>query len=282
MKNLFNKILFIIEVIKDKLILSHHTIVMQFFKRLIKNTLKELNRKIILEEDYISIDAQKLKNSFNSKIDFKKSINIEDLLSYFSKNYKDSKSQLMQDLFVNYILNKNDGFFVEVGACDGLVLSNTFFLEKNKNWTGILCEPAEFWHKKLSENRPNCIIEKKPIFNDSQKQVNFSTQKGGRSYIDNNNKDLISMGSISLNQLFSKHDVNKIDYLSVDTEGSEYEILSSLDYKKYKPTIITVEHNYKKINRNKIFFLLKKNNYSRIFKSISRFDDWYIQDSFKR
>ena len=263
---------------------------MSYLKSLIKNILKKFNRKIIFDEgylndeDYLNVDTQKLKKSFEEINISTKPINIEDLLSHFSKNYKDSKAQLMQDLFVDYVLNKDNGFFVEVGACDGLVLSNSFFLEKNKKWNGILCEPAEFWHEKLKINRPNCFIEKKPIFSDLKKKINFSVKEGGRSYIDNNSNDknLISLDSITLNQLFLRQGVDKIDYLSVDTEGSEFDILSDLNYNKYRPTIITVEHNYEKINRKKIFCLLKNNNYSRVFKSITRFDDWFIDNNFKR
>ena len=257
---------------------------MNYLKYLIKKVIKKFNIKIIFDEDYFNIDIQKLKKSFEEINVSTKIINIENLLSHFSKKYKDSKAQLMQDLFVDYILNKDNGLFVEVGACDGLVHSNSFFLEKNKNWNGILCEPAEFWHKELLINRPNCFIEKKPIFNSLKKKVNFSIKKGGRSHIDNNNNDknLVSLDSITLNQLFSKQGINKIDYLSVDTEGSEFDILSDLNYTKYRPTIITVEHNYKKTIREKILQLLNNNNYSRVFKSISRFDDWFIDNEFKR
>ena len=257
---------------------------MDYLKYLIKKIIKKFNIKIIFDEDYFNINIQKLKKSFEEINISTKIINIEDLLSHFSKKYKDSKSQLLQDLFVDHVLNKENGFFVEVGACDGLVHSNSYYLEKNKKWNGILCEPAEFWHEKLKINRPNCFIEKKPIFSDLKKKVKFSVKAGGRSHIVNNgnDKNLISLDSITLNQLFLKQGVDIIDYLSVDTEGSEFDILSDLNFNKYRPTIITVEHNYKKINRKKIFSLLKNNNYSRYFKSITRFDDWYIDNNFKR
>ena len=257
---------------------------MNYLKYLIKKVIKKFNIKIIFDEDYFNIDIQKLKKSFEEINVSTKIINIEDLLSHFSKKYKDSKAQLMQDLFVDYVLNKENGFFVEVGACDGLVHSNSYYLEKNKKWNGILCEPSEFWHEKLIINRPNCFIEKKPIFSDLKKKVNFSVKAGGRSHIDNNDNDNDKnlIDSITLNQLFLKQGVDIIDYLSIDTEGSEFDILSALNFNKYRPTIITVEHNYKKINRKKIFNLLKNNNYSRYFKSISRFDDWYIDNNFKR
>ena len=68
-----------------------------------------------------------------------------------------------------------------------------------------------------------------------------------------------------------------IDYLSIDTEGSEFEILNSFDFSKFKFRIITCEHNYTPM-REKIFELLTKNGYTRVFKEISFNDDWYVSD----
>ena len=198
------------------------------------------------------------------------------------KNNNDSKSQLFQDLLVDLILDKDNGYFCEVGACDGIVHSNSYFLENKRNWRGILCEPASFWIEKLKVNRPNAIIETSPIFANSNINVNFIEKPGGRSFInlDNNKKKTISnaFNTISLNNLFEKYNVSEIDYLSIDTEGTEFEILKNFNFEKYKPKIITVEHNYKDY-RKKIFNLLTKKKYIRIFKSLSRFDDWYVHFS---
>ena len=74
-----------------------------------------------------------------------------------------------------------------------------------------------------------------------------------------------------------KYEINKkIDYLSIDTEGTEYEILSSLDFNKYDISIMSVEHNYT-TNREKIYNLLIDNNYTRVQEKFSKFDDWYIK-----
>ena len=78
-------------------------------------------------------------------------------------------------------------------------------------------------------------------------------------------------------QTFKQHLKNNLlDYLSVDTEGSEYEILKDLNFELYSPKIITVEHNYDKQKRNNIYNLLVSKKYKRVFKSLSRFEDWYI------
>ena len=83
--------------------------------------------------------------------------------------------------------------------------------------------------------------------------------------------------TISLIDLLRKYKSPQyIDYLSIDTEGSEYEILNAFDFNEYKFGIITVEHNYTP-EREKIFTLLSSKGYKRMYQDISLFDDWYIK-----
>lgn len=87
---------------------------------------------------------------------------------------------------------------------------------------------------------------------------------------------LLKLNTISLNDLLIKYNSPKIiDYLSIDTEGSEYEILKSFNFKKYIFKVITCEHNYTS-NREKIYKLLISKGYKRVSKEISNEDDWYI------
>lgn len=82
--------------------------------------------------------------------------------------------------------------------------------------------------------------------------------------------------SISLNDFFIKYfDSSPIDYMSVDTEGSELLILENFDFKKFSPKIVTVEHNFTE-DQAKLDTLFAYNNYSRIFKDYSQFDAWYV------
>ena len=91
------------------------------------------------------------------------------------------------------------------------------------------------------------------------------------------NGKIYNVKSISLEDLLKKYNAPiNIDYLSIDTEGSEYEILKNFDFQKYRFNIITCEHNYG-ANRKKIFTLLSKNGYERKFKNLSKFDDWYFK-----
>ena len=57
--------------------------------------------------------------------------------------------------------------------------------------------------------------------------------------------------SVCLNYLFKKYDLKKVDYISIDTEGNEYEILKNFDFRKYKVNIFTVEHNFNSEKKKK-------------------------------
>ena len=103
------------------------------------------------------------------------------LYSAFNRNQKDkvlkfldkSKSQLGQDIFVVANSdNKKENFFIEFGATDGVTISNTYLLEKELNWKGILVEPASIWHQNLEKNR-NCIIDKRCIYTKSGEKMEF-------------------------------------------------------------------------------------------------------------
>jgi len=205
-----------------------------------------------------------------------------------------SRSQLRQDLFVIFELKgkkaiKKGGYFVEFGATNGIDLSNTYLLETEFSWTGILAEPARLWEKQLKANRPNAYIETLCVWKDSNSNLIFNeTDMPELSTIDSlSDKDghrntrlkgkKYKVQTISLNDLLIKHRAPKyIDYLSIDTEGSEYEILKSFNFSEFFIKIITVEHNYTP-ERELIFDLLTSHGYKRKHEKISAFDDWYVK-----
>ena len=201
-----------------------------------------------------------------------------------------SKAQLKQDIFVLLKTNfKRNGFFVEFGATNGVDLSNTYLLEKSFNWKGILAEPAKIWHESLSQNR-NVKIEHSCVWSESDKQLEFNmvdepefSTVSSFSNCDGHSEkrkhgSVYNVTTISLNDLLEKHEAPaEIDYLSVDTEGSEFEILSNFDFSKYNISIISCEHNYTD-NRQKIYSLLTQYKYRRMFEGISKWDDWYVKD----
>jgi len=201
-----------------------------------------------------------------------------------------SKSQLRQDLFVLSNLSfMQKGYFVEFGAASGRELSNTYLLETERHWTGILAEPANCWHGQLEMHRPNSLIERTCVWRETGPSINFvETSDRELSTIaefnvcnnsESRKNEVVryQVETISLLDLLEKHRApSHINYLSIDTEGSEFEILKSFDFTMYSFDVITCEHNYTS-DREKIYDLLVKNGYERVHPKVSLWDDWYVK-----
>ena len=227
-------------------------------------------------------------------IDNEKKI-LTDFIDYIYNLEKKHSSQIFQDIFVSFVTqDKFDQTFLEFGATNGIELSNTFMLEKDLGWSGVLAEPDIQWHDALRKNRPNTKIITKCIWKNSNDKLNFFSSDNGVlstledfKYSDkesmpvnsnqrNSSGKNIVVETISLNEVIQKYfDGICPSYISVDTEGSEFEILNSFDFSSYKPAVFTVEHNFTKLQK-KIDELMIENNYVRIFKKLTSFDAWYI------
>ena len=89
---------------------------------------------------------------------------------------------------------------------------------------------------------------------------------------------IIPVETISLNDVIKIYFNNKTpSYISIDTEGSEYEILKSFNFKIYRPKAFTIEHNFTNL-QIKIDDLMKLNKYERIFRELTVFDAWYVSE----
>lgn len=201
-----------------------------------------------------------------------------------------SRSQLMQDLFVLSELGarREAGFFVEFGAADGVALSNSWLLEKRLGWKGILAEPARCWHGSLARNR-GCAIDTECVWSKSGERLDFDevdigefstlsdfAQADGHAQA-RAAKRRYQVPTVSLNDLLRRHGAPaEPDYLSIDTEGSEFAILQELDFARFKFKVITCEHNHTPM-REQIRRLLESSGYRRRHEKLSRFDDWYVR-----
>ena len=106
---------------------------------------------------------------FSLKTDFENGF-----IKFIIENFRQSKSQLFQDLLVLYIYNKKqNGFFVEFGATNGISFSNSYLLEKDFKWRGILAEPAKIWHSELGKNR-DCKIDRRCVWDVSKENLSFN------------------------------------------------------------------------------------------------------------
>jgi FkbM family methyltransferase len=200
-------------------------------------------------------------------------------------------SQLGQDLFVLSETGlKRHGYFVEFGATNGVTRSNTFLLEKDFGWSGLLAEPAKCWQSQLHRNR-SCKIEEVCVWKETGKtllfhevpEADFSTilafNDGDRNKHKRKHGVTYEVRTISLCDLLEKGAApREIDYLSIDTEGSELEILKSFDFNRHSFRVITCEHNNSPA-RQEIFSLLSRHGYVRKFENLSAWDDWYVRVS---
>lgn len=236
---------------------------------------------------------------FHRKISQSNSYELGELLkltktkNFFFDTFSKSRSQILQDLFVLIIFDfKKNGFFVEFGATDGNNLSNTFILEKLFEWNGILVEPSKSFHENLSKNR-GAIIDHRCVYINSGEDVLFHESEIGELSTINDYADHdehkgdrekginYTVETVSLLDLLDQYNApRKIDYLSIDTEGSEFEILNSFDFNKYSFGVITVEHNFIEQKRQNIKLLLEKNGYLRIMENVSKWDDWYVKKEY--
>lgn len=202
-----------------------------------------------------------------------------------------SRAQLFQDCYVTWKLGeKKGGFFVEAGATDGVSLSNTWRLETELGWTGILAEPLPAWHAALHANR-RARIDHRCLWKRSGETLEFlavrtipelaaiKSYAGGDLHAAERLKtsETLSVPTVSLTDLLAEHQAPElIDYLSVDVEGAELDVLESLDFERFKPRIITVEHNFEEEKRDAIAVLLGSQGFVRELEAFSKFDDWYF------
>jgi len=176
-------------------------------------------------------------------------------------------SQCGQDKFVNetYFKNLRDGVFVDIGAHDGISISNTYFFEKELGWTGICVEPIPRIFKQLKKNR-NCILVKGCVsdwsgtgqfymINGYCEMLSGLVNKFDPRHVNRINYEIAASGSqcsyniinvkcYLFNELMEKHGITHINFLSLDTEGGEFDIISTIDFSRYQIDVITLEDNY--------------------------------------
>lgn len=247
--------------------------------------------KIVKAENFYKLSKQKIQLEYDLRMCtfFTQEFPNNQFINLKSNSY----SSKYEDLVAAHLLNfKKLGFFVEIGAGNGVTGSNTLLFERFFDWTGLLVEPAKIFHAQLFANRPQALISIDPIFDRSGVVIDFQettipTLSTFKEFLDKdkNSKNRKIQNSyrlltISLNELFSSFKVPKdIDFLSIDTEGAEFMILNSFNFKDYRIKVICVEHNYTD-NRNKIHKLLTENKFRRRFDQIFGINDFYVNEDY--
>jgi len=214
----------------------------------------------------------------------------EPVLSYYS--------QYGQDQFIDsHFLSKRNGVFVDIGAHDGIHLSNSYFLEVNRGWTGLCVEANPDVYNMLVKNRPNPGVHKEctAVYHQDDQEVTF-VQITGYSEVLSGLRDTydpqherriaeeltthggqakhITVQTSTLKRLLNKYEITHVDYLSIDTEGSEINILKGIDWNAVYIDVMGVEVNYLKQGQEIVDYMNSLNMYDVIWKYEA---DWFFK-----
>lgn len=203
-------------------------------------------------------------------------------------------SQYGQDeyLYDNFFKGLRGGFFIDIGASDGITISNTYFFEKYMGWDGICVEPRRAIQDLLRKNR-TCKIEDVCI-SDTEEEVDFLEicgygqglsgikKKYDPRHVDRIRDDLDAhkestsetkkVKCITFSSLLEKYNVTKVDYMNIDVEGAELDIIKTIDFSKVNIKTLTIENNYEDVKINE---LMKSNGYT--LKKRLGVDDVYVK-----
>ena len=196
-------------------------------------------------------------------------------------------SQDNQDKYLetNIFKGYKNGFYVDVGAHNGISINNTLYFEKNNNWTGINIEPIKKVFDNLVINRPNNInLNCAVCNNDGETEFLCNTGytemiSGIKDYFDvrhlqrlqYENKQhgsitkVIKVETKKLETILNENHISHINYLSIDVEGAEFEVIKSINFDKVFIDVIGFENNYNNVSvpiveylQNKGFVIIHK------------------------
>ena len=179
---------------------------------------------------------------------------------------------------LNYFKDKKNGFYIDIGCHHPTYINNTYLLYK-KNWSGINIDISQFSIDLFNYMRPqdlnyNCAISNKnkivKIF--YQKEFSqLSTIKSiqAKSVFEGNIKEK-DIQAFSLDEILNrdKYKNTKIDFLNIDVEGADLEVLEGLSFDKFKPELICLEIHDKEVKKSEIYNFLINKNYELICSGI--------------
>jgi len=201
-----------------------------------------------------------------------------------------SESQVLQDIVCILSTNeKRGGYFVEVGVGGGKNISNTYMLEKHFGWSGLLVEPNRSSHASIEACR-GAVLERRAAASSTGKRLTFQevSDGGEHSRIAGTgghpmSKDSIveyEVETVTLDDILRLNNAPKaIDYLSLDTEGSELDILDGLDLDTYSFQFMTIEHNFDPFVMRALRTRFEPRGYKVVLEEFSGFDAWFVHES---
>ena len=228
--------------------------------------------------------------SFKYKIFYKPYLYYNIYIRNLKFFFKNTLSQDKEDLFIKkFFKNKRKGTYLDIGCFNPLLWNNTYLLYK-KGWHGINVDIQKINIDLFKVARPDdiniccALYDKKKILNlyNLQGENNSAVMTIDKSHAEKMkflfSKNIIKkkIQTLTFAEMIKNHKIiiNNIDFLNIDTEGSDFNILKSINIQKYKPKLICIEISQftKRVDEKKILNYLKSNNYKFIHKtSISSF-----------
>lgn len=187
-------------------------------------------------------------------------------------------SQFGEDILLSNLFggDKKSGVYVDVGAYHPIELSNTYFFYR-RGWRGINIEPTPHNYQLLLKQRAEDIninssvsLSENPvhfyIFSEHAINTISKDKSEESSKLGYNVQSTIQVQSAPLEKILDNYLPKNahIDFLSVDVEGMDLEVLISNNWDKYSPSVVLVEDlsfNFSKVNENKINLFLQGKNY---------------------
>ena len=183
------------------------------------------------------------------------------------------------ELVWNFFGQKRTGVFVEVGANDPVVGSQTWMLEQ-KGWHGVLVEPQTAHFEMLRQQRKNSQVFQVACSNtdmEGEMDLLIAAHDGGstlKKQRDTHGVDFVGTERVkvtTLDKVLQAAGVTQIDFLSLDVEGHEIEVMRGLDFAKFSPALILIEDGVRDLAKHRF---LKSRGY-RLVKRTT-LNNWYV------
>jgi FkbM family methyltransferase len=201
-------------------------------------------------------------------------------------------SQDKQDEYLETYIFKGykNGVFMDIGAHDGISINNTLYFEKNNLWTGINVEPIKEVYDRLVKNRPNSININCAVCNNdgtaeficnsgytemiSGLKKDFDPRHTRRLEWENNHyggkTEVLDVNTKRVETICDEHNISRINYLSIDVEGAEFDVIKSINFDKVFIDVIGFENNYNDVSIPIVQYLQSK-DYFIIHQSLDIF-----------
>ncbi len=194
-------------------------------------------------------------------------------------------SQTKQDLHVvEFYKGLKNGYFLDIGGCFAIFDNNTYLLESEYGWNGVIVEPQPRYHKEIEQKRKS-VLEKRAIWREEcEIEFCYNDSTPGLGGILETNRvktpHIIKVQTITFPQLLKKYNCpNLIHYISLDVEGAEYEVLKMFPFDEYTVGFWTIEHGNEKDKDQKITELLMSKEY--VLDRYNKQDFYWCHESFK-